>query len=313
MSIPTEEQILHVKNNIRNIINFNNYLYNQGNVKILNAFLLLSLADDKDLGLQIGINLMKGAFIGIGGEFSIAGCITANFVCGIVDQYTENTPPSLNVQLSSLLLRFQATSEQLNVDLEKYFGDPVSYWNTTFSGTATNPFGSYPYNMTFNQLDTIDFPADTDSTFMDYVYKAQYALDQQTWYILLPNFVITKFEPENDYPCKTYSEEKMESNAIFFYGVHKSYWNNWTYIHATNRKGEDISYYQYYENNIGTGAGAFSDGHLNDSACDYMFIDSYDNVIINSNGLFNRNFVFNNMPNIKHVIHYYNNSTKTYL
>jgi hypothetical protein len=32
MSIPTEEQILHVKNNIRNIINFNNYLYNQGNV-----------------------------------------------------------------------------------------------------------------------------------------------------------------------------------------------------------------------------------------------------------------------------------------
>jgi hypothetical protein len=44
-----------------------------------------------------------------------------------------------------------------------------------------------------------------------------------------------------------------------------------------------------------------------------MFINSYDNVIINSNGLFHRNFVFNNMPNIRHVIHYYNNSAKTYL
>ncbi len=307
MSVPTDEQILHVKNNIRNIINFNNYLYNQGNVKILNAYLLLSLTDNKDLGEQISINLIKGSFIGIGAEFSIPGAIVSNFVCGIVDYYTDNTPASLNMPIDSLLNRYQATSEQLNVDLEMYYGDPVSYWNKTFSGTASNAFGTYPYNMTFNQLDTIDFPADTDSAFMDYVYAAQYALDQQIWFTLLPNFVITKYEPETDYPCKTYSEQEMENNAAWFYGVNKSYWNNWTYVHETNRKGEDISYYQLFQNNIGTGAGAFTDGHISDGACDYLFIDSYDNVIINANGLFHRNFVFNNMPNIKHVIHIYNN------
>ena len=46
------------------------------------------------------------------------------------------------------------------------------------------------------------------------------------------------------------------------------------YHYTTNRKGDDISY--------------------------------YDNVIINVNGLFQRYFVFNNMTNIKHVQNTYN-------
>ena len=56
-----------------------------------------------------------------------------------------------------------------------------------------------------------------------------------------------------------------------------------------------------YENNIGSGVTMFTDGHLADSACDYLFIDSIDNVIINANGLFHRSFVFNNLP-IPHTI-----------
>ena len=42
MSSPTEAEILRVKTNLRNMINFNDELYVQGNTKILNAFLLLS-------------------------------------------------------------------------------------------------------------------------------------------------------------------------------------------------------------------------------------------------------------------------------
>jgi hypothetical protein len=208
--------------------------------------------------------------------------------------------------MSSLLTRFQATSEQLTSDLEMYYGSPATYWNTTFSGSVSNAFGTYPVSSTFSDLDTIDFPAITESPFMVYLLKAQYALDQQVWYTLLPNFEITKFEPDTMYPCKNYTEQQMESNAAFFYGVHKSYWNNWIYYHSTNRKGEDNSYFSQNENNIGTGAGAFTDGALNNSACDYLFIDSYDNVIINPNGLFNRTFVFTKMSNIKHVTHTYN-------
>lgn len=135
-----DEQIFKVKTNIRNMINFNNYLNTQGNTKILNAYMLLSLSDNRDLGLQIGLNLLCGAY-------------------------------------------------------------------------------------------------------HNYVTK----------------------------------------------------------------KGVDKSYYLEYQNNIGTGVTTFSDGHLNDSACAYLFIDTFDNVVINPNGLFHRKYVFNNLPNINHTIKYYSN------
>jgi hypothetical protein len=305
MSSPSEEQILHVKQNLRNLINFNNELYIQGNTKIINAYLLLSLADNHDLGLTIGLNLLKGTFIALGVEGGIVGGIVANFLCGVVDGYAVSTPPSLNAQMSSLLTRFQATSEQLTVDLEMYYGNPAAYWNTTFNGSVTNAFGTYSISSTFSDLDTIDFPTETDSEFMQYLLTAQYALDQEVWYTLLPNFVITQFNPSSDYPCKTSSEQEMESDAASFYAKHKSYWNNWVYHYSTNRKGEDNSYYTQWQNDIGTGAGAFTDGALNNSACDYLFMDSYDNVIINPNGLFHRSFVFTTMSNIKHVSHTY--------
>jgi hypothetical protein len=141
---------------------------------------------------------------------------------------------------------------------------------------------------------------------MEYLQKAQYALDQQVWFTLLPNFKITQFLPSIMYPCKTYSEQQMESNAASFYNAHRSYWINWVYHQSTNRKGEDNSYFEQWQNSIGGDAGAFTDAHLNDSACNYLFLDSYDNVVINANGLFHRTFVFTQMPNMKHVSHTYN-------
>jgi hypothetical protein len=306
MSEPTEEQILIVKTNLRNMIDFNNQLYYEGNTKILNAFYLLSIADTHDLGLEIGLNLLKGAFIGIGAEGGIIGAIVSNFLCGLVDSYTTSTPASLNEQMSSLLTRFQNTSEQVDMDLEMYYGDPRQYWNNSFNGSVTNAFGTYSVSSKFSDLATINFPSKTDTEFMDYILLAQYALDQEVWFTLLPNFEITQYNPSCDYPCKTNTEQQMESNAASFYVAHKSYWNNWVYHQSSNRKGEDNSYFTQWQNNIGTGASAFSDGHLNDSACDYLFIDSYDNMIINANGLFHRSFVFTSMPKIPHKSHTYN-------
>jgi len=306
MSSPTEEQILCVKTNLRNMIDFNNQLYNEGNTKILNAYFLLSISDDHDLGLEVGLNLLKGAFIGIGTEGGIIGAIASNFLCGLLDSYISTTPDSLNAQMSSLLTRFQKTSEQLDVDLEMYYSNPATYWNTTFSGSVTNAFGTYPMSSTFSDLATINFPEQTNSLFMGYVLTAQYALDQEVWFTLLVNFKITQFNPSTIYPCKNNSEQEMETNAAFFYTKNKSYWNNWVYHYSTNRKGDDNSYYEHWQNDIGTGAGAFTDGSLNDSACDYLFIDSYDNIIINVNGLFHRSFVFTQMPKIEHTTYTYN-------
>ena len=67
MSNPTEEQIRRVKTNLTNMIAFNEQLQIEGNVKILNAFALLSIPDNKDLGLQIGLNLLCGSISAISG------------------------------------------------------------------------------------------------------------------------------------------------------------------------------------------------------------------------------------------------------
>lgn len=305
MTSPNSDEILKVKENIKNMIDFNNYLQTQGNTKILNAYALLSLSDNKDLGLQIGLNLLCGSFWALGGPYGAIGAITANFLCGMVGSYAVSKPPSLQAEISSLLLRFQATSEQANTDLEIIHDDPETYWNTSYSGQVNTPFGTYTASGTVSQLATIDFPAQTNEEFMNLIYTAQYALDQCVWAQLLQNFTITKFEPSTQFPCKYYSEQDMENDAAGFYAVHPSYWNCWTYVPYVTRKGKDKSYYDQNQNNIGTGASMFSDGHLNDSACQYLFIDSYDNVIINSNGLFHRSYVFNNLKGINHTTHTY--------
>lgn len=304
--MPTDEQILRAKTNLTNLIDFNNYLYTQGQTKILNAYALLTLSDDHDPALTAGLNILKSAFLAVGDMADTGGVFISSLACSVLDSYTTSTPVSLNAQLSSMLMRFQKTSEQLNVDFEAFHSDPSLYWDKTYSGSVTNAFGTYPVSCNFSDIGSIDFPSKSDPKFMEYLLKAQYALDQQVWFTLLPNFKITQFLPSSMYPCKTYSEQTMESNAAGFYGVHRSYWNNWVYNHSTNRKGEDNSYFEYWQNSIGTDAGAFTDGHLNDSACNYMFIDSYDNVTINADGLFRRTFVFTGMPSIKHVTHTYN-------
>ena len=301
----TTDDILKVKQNIRNMIDFNNYLETQGNTKILNAFALLSISDNKDLGLQIGLNLLCGSFWALGGPYGAIGAISANFLSGLVGSYATTKPPSLQAEVSSLLLRFQATSEQTNSDLELIYGDPETYWNNTYSGQVNTPFGTYNASGTVSDLATIDFPAQTDENFMNMIYTAQYALDQCVWAQLLQNFVITQYQPGTDYPCSRYTEQQMETDAAGFYAVHPSYWNCWTYEQVITKKGKDKSYYLQYQNNIGTGATTFSDGHLNDSACQYLFIDSYDNVVINPYGLFHRSFVFNNLQGIEHKTHYY--------
>ena len=303
----TEDQILKVKQNIKNMIDFNNYLETQGNTKILNAYALLSLSDNKDLGLQIGLNLLCGSFWALGGPYGAMGAISANFLSGMVGSYAVSKPPSLQAEISSLLTRFQATSEQTNSDLEIIYGDPQANWDKTYSGQVNTPFGSYTASCSVSDLATIDFPSQSNQQFMDMIYTSQYALDQCVWAQLLQNFVITKYLPETDYPCKYYTEQEMETDATSFYNVHPSYWNSWTYVQYITHKGKDKSYYRLYQNNIGTGASLFSDGHLNDSACHYMFIDAYDNVTINPDGLFHRNFVFNDLQNIKHTTHTYNN------
>ena len=286
--MPTADEIARVKTNLSRMQSFNDQVYNYGNGKIMNAFALLTQQDNSDLGLQIGLNLLCGAFWAAGGEFGPAGAVAANFLAGLVSGYAVSTPPNLNQAFSSIINRFQETSIATDTDLAIMYSDPVPNWDTVYTGTFSNPFGTYTVSGTLAQLSTIDFPAETDPLYERIVTKAVYGLDQIMWSVLLPRFVVTHFTP----PEEIYQSHIPDINvwAQNFYAANKSYWCTWTFY--SNSKKENKNHWETYQNNLGTGASAFSDGHLNDGACDYLFMDSTDGQIINPVGLFGRTFVF---------------------
>jgi len=292
--MPTQAEIQILQKNVVNMQSFNDHVYNYGNIKIANAFSLLSQTDNTDLGNKISVDLISGACYAITSLIDPIGPIAGSFLSSYVSGYYISPPPSLNVAFSNLITRFQATSIQLDYDLAQIYSNPVTYWNNTYSGTINTPFGSYQVSSTVSQLSTIDFPAETDPQFDVLVKAAVYALDQQIWAILLQRFIITKQTPEVDV-TNQYDPDGIDVWLEEFYNLHKAYWCTYTYVEDITKKGKDDSYWRVFEYNIGRGVTNFSDGSLNDDACNYLFIDSIDNVIINPDGLFNRTFVFNNL------------------
>ncbi len=299
--MPTQSDIDKVKLNLRHLIDLNTDLLTNGNIKINNAFLLLSMTDDTDLGVQIGINLMDGAFWALSDGVS---AIAANFCCGVLSHYSSNTPPSLLGEVANLSNRLQVTSAQFQMDLETFYDDPVTYWDTEYCGNVTNAFGTYPICGKLSDLVNTDVPAKTDTGYTETLIQAVFGLDQVVWDNLLGNFVITETYPATAYYVKAgYTEEKMETIASQYYEVHPSYWCYWDYEQDKGFWGGDKSAYWRTDCNIGSGWSLTSDGHLSDAACNYLFNDLY-NGVPNPNktpggGLYTREFVFNNMPNIR--------------
>ena len=78
-----------------------------------------------------------------------------------------------------------------------------------------------------------------------------------------------------------------------FIGKHPAYYNTWTW-HQSSGCG-DTSGWAVNQYNLGTGAGVYKDGSISDAACNYLFIDSADGVVINAAGLYPRATVFNNL------------------
>ena len=304
--MPTQQDIDKVKLNLRHLIDLNTDLLTNGNIKIDNSFLLLSMKDDTDLGIQVGINLMDGAFWALSDGTS---AIAANFCCGVLSHYSSNTPPSLLGQTADLSNRLQVTSAQFQMDLEKFYDDPVTYWDTQYCGNVVNAFGTHSVCGKLSDLANTDVPAKTDTGYTETLIQSVFGLDQVVWDNLLRNFKITECYPANPYYVKAgYTEEKMETMASQYYTAHTSYYCYWDYEQAKGFWGGDKSAYWRTDCNIGTGWSLTSDGHLSDAACNYLFNDLY-NGVPNPNktpggGLYAREFVFNNMPNIKRVQKY---------
>lgn len=301
----TQHDIDKVKKNLNNMISFNQDLLNNANMKLENAYALLTLSDNKDLGLQIGLDLISGCLSKLAdllepagplrGEerhleagASSDGPIAASFLSGLVSGYSSNTPPALNDLFSSLLTRLQKTFLQTNDDLAVFYQDPVKNWDKTVGGTFTTPFGTQTVSGKVSDLVNISFPVQSDPSYYKLLNGCLKGLDQGIWATLLTRFVITDYQEDNppmwDLPC---NPDEIDNNFI---QVHKSYYNVWSYHEDKDCYGNLVKYYTQEQYNIGTGAGTFSDGALNDSACNYLF-HNYSSVISNPDGLFERSFV----------------------
>lgn len=301
---PSTTDVANAQANLNNMIEFNTQFYSYGNSKILNAYALLQQTDNQDLGLQIGLNLLTSAMAALGGTVGFGGALAGNFIAAMVAEYATQTPISLSGEFADLISRFEATSLQCGSDLQNLYENTALMWNNTYSGQLITPFSTTTISGSVSQLATPNmFPTPDDPMFNSLLESATYALDQSIWSVLLPRFVITQYQPSTEYPTSEYTEQDMENNATSFYSAHPAYYNTWVYESANKSKND--AYWQT-ESNLGTGCSMTNDGSLNNSACDYLFIDAYNGVIINENGLFDREFVFTSLG-IPQTTHTFNN------
>lgn len=281
---PTPAQIAQVQMNLQNMQAFNDYVYNQGQSRVLNAYLRLSEQDSSDPGLTVGLNILEGAFWAIGSELGPIGNFAASFLSGMVSWWATNTPPSLNGAFASLVLRLQATSLAVDQQLATYHQAVAANWNTqfTYNGQTT----------TLSDFATGNFPPETDPSFETLAATALVALDRSIWTtIMTEKYVVTLWETSSG--PTIFSGDQSDPPVSWdemFIAHNPSYYNTWTW-HQESGCGAQTGWL-INEYNIGTGAGVFSDGGMSSDACAYLFIDSADGVVINADGLFARATVF---------------------
>jgi len=283
VATPTAAQIAQVQSNLTNMQALNDYVYNEGQAKVFNAYLLLSEPDTSDPGMDVVLNLLEGAFRGIGAMFGPIGAFVSGFVSGMVTDWADSPPPSLNTTFADLVSRLSATSVAVDQQLAVYYQDVAGNWDTsfTYNGKTT----------ALSDLATIIFPAETDPDFEAMASAALVALDQTIWQtVLCANMVVTLWESGQPINLGGDQDDPPVSWDEMFIKQNPAYYNTWGW-HNSEGCG-DQSGWIINEYNLGTGAGVFKDGSISDDACTYLFKDSSDGVIINADGLFPRKTVF---------------------
>jgi hypothetical protein len=287
MSTPTDAQIKQVQTNLKNMQSLNDYIYTYGQAKILNAYLLLTEVDDPDdPGLTVVLNLLEGAFWGVGGELGPIGSFIASFCSGMINSWADAPPPSLNTTFADLISRFEATSVQTDQQLATYYTDPTTYWDTsfTYNGQTT----------TVGDLATIQVPAETDPDFETLAEAALFALDQTTWQqVLCDNMVVTWYDCCQELNLGGKQDDPPTDWVASFIKSNPAYYCTWAW-HDGSGCG-DNSGWIIQEYNVGTGASFFKDGSISKDACAYLFIDDGAGNTINKSGLYKRTDVFNNL------------------
>lgn len=281
----TQQEIDKVKSNLTNMQAFNDYIYNSGNAYILNCFALLSKADSTDPGNKSGMALLEGS---LGAMFWIgdaAGAFASCLLCSVVSDWGDTVPPDLAQTFSEEMIRFDKSHVQLDKDISVYWNDPASYWEKTFTWNDLT--------ITLGQLATIDFPSQSDPKFYEFAKVSLFGLDQAVWAETLKMLCNnSKFSPYNDCNCVVVNK-KTDMNQWYkdLLSQHPSRYATWYWHKDTGLFDHDEWHVNESTLNFKTG----NENHFEEipsGACEYLFINSTPGVVINPNGLFTREYVF---------------------
>lgn len=284
----SSNDIEKVKINLANMQDYNDYIYSSGNDYIANCFLLLGQQDDQDPGFLVGMSLLEGCMGAVFSCMGFVGAFSSCFLCSIVSDWSYSKPPGLMETCANMLMRFDKSHVQLDNDISVYIQNPEKYWDKEFTWNGTT--------ITLGDLSTIDFPDRTNPDFYVLADVSLAALDRSVWGNTLKiRCKHSKLAPYNHCEC---TQVKGDTNIyqwdVNFIANNPQYYCTW-YWHADEGMF-DKNYWYVSEQCINFNAGNAEKLHLIPTgACQYLFIDSADGHVINENGLFYRNYVFNGM------------------
>jgi hypothetical protein len=281
----TPQEIQQVQTNLARMQAFNDYIYTSGNSYIINCFALLSQQDCNDPGNLVGMALMEGSIGAIFSCMGPVGAFSSCFLCSIISTWADAVPPNLADTFSSMIIRFDKSHVQLDQDIARYAADPQAYWNQTFTWNGIT--------ITLGDLATIDFPSETNPDFYTLAALSLKGLDQSTWHETLKiQCKISQLAPYNDCECTVVSKKtNIDQWYASLLAAKPAYFATWTWHSDTGLYDHDEWHVNEFCLNFQTG----NSEHLQvipDGAAHYLFIDSSPGNIINSSGLFTRNWVF---------------------
>jgi hypothetical protein len=284
---PTPAQVVQVQTNLKHMQKLNDYVYNQGQSKVSNAYLLLSETDAADPGMTVAVDILRGAFLALGKLLPVGGG-AATFMAGMVADWGTNTPPNLNTTFASLLTRLQASSLAVDRQLATYHQDVAGNWGTQFTDNGQTT--------TLADLASVSIPPETDPQFATLAEAALVGLDRQVWKtVLAANYVITHWKSSSgDLNLGGVQSSPPVQYDTRFIAAHPAYYNTFAWYQKQGAC-DDPSGWIVSEYNLGTGAGVLHDGSMSAAACAYLFVDSSDGVVINADGLFARKTVFDDL------------------
>lgn len=279
MASPAEEK---VKTNLLNMRALNNEMQPTGNAYITNAYLRMSQNDNSNAAIKIMLDIMAGVFKAAAtAEGGPEATIFATVLSGMISRWVDSRPPSLNEAFASYLTKYTATVNAIDVQLDDYGSNVGQYWNTIFTFEGQD--------CSLSDLAALSFPAPGDVRYDRMKAQGLRALDQNIWETVVrescsyyEHFTMTvagKNQQDTDPLLKAIRQCYVDYPAYYCRG---------TWYPADGWKlGPRWNIRNWV---LGPGGSP-----LSGTACQYIFIDGLPGEIINSGGLFTREYFFNNI------------------